>query len=79
MSWAINGEVKSGEQAKIYSIFQRLYHLRDVIEEAYHENEQLTSAVIKWLLVTKWPDVSVSISIIKHTYKEIEWICSLGR
>ena len=52
---------------------------RDPIEEAYCENNELTSTDIKRLLVTKWPDISVSISTIKCTCKEMEWVCSVGK
>ena len=34
---------------------------------------------IQRLVVTKWPNVCASISIIKHTCKEMEWVCSLRR
>ena len=34
------------------------------MEEAYCENDEITSTHIKCLLVTKWPDASVFISTI---------------
>ena len=43
---------KPEEQGNIYCIFQRLYRLRNPTEEAYCENEKLTSTDIKPLLVT---------------------------
>ena len=36
------------------------------IKEAYDENDKLSSTDIKHFLVTRWPYVSVSNSIIKH-------------
>ena len=45
--------------------------MRVVIEEAYRENDELTSTDIKQLLVRKWPDLSVSVATIKRTRKEL--------
>ena len=45
--------------------------MRAAIEEAYKDNDKLTSTGIKNLLVAKWPSLWVSIPMIKHTRKEM--------
>ena len=50
--------------------------MRVAIEEAYRENDELTSTDMKRLLLTRWPDICVSISTIKRTRKEMEWVCT---
>ena len=54
------------------------YRFRDLTKEVYRENSKLAFTDIKHLLVTKWLNVSVSISTIKRARKEMEWVCSLG-
>ena len=48
------------------------------MEEAY-KNDELNTTNLKCLLVTKWRNVSGSISTMKLTCKETEWVCALGR
>ena len=50
--------------------------MKAAIEEAYRGNDELTSTEIKRLLVARWPDLRVSVAAIKHTRKEIGWVCT---
>ena len=50
--------------------------MRVAIEEAYCEDDKLTLTDVKRLLVMRWPDICVSISTIKCTQKEMEWVCA---
>ena len=49
--------------------------MESFIEELKRNNE-LTSTAINTLLIRKWPDLSVSTSIIKGIRREIGWVCT---
>lgn len=50
--------------------------MRAATEEMYNRNDELTSTRIRCLLTERWPDLQVSISTIKCTWKEMGWVCT---
>ena len=50
--------------------------MRAAIKEMYNGNDELTSTRIKRLLTERWPDLQMSIPIIKRMRKEMDWVCT---
>ena len=48
--------------------------MQKLIEEELNKNDELTSSSIQTLLSSRSPDLQVSITTIKHTRKEMEWV-----
>ena len=46
------------------------------IDEELRKNDELTSTRILTFLLSKWPNVCVSIPTIKRVRKEIGWVCT---
>lgn len=50
--------------------------MRDAIDEAFQQNDELTARQICALLVERWPDTQVSLSCIKQIRQQIGWVCT---
>ena len=50
--------------------------MESAIEEALHNNDEITSTGIRNLLAVRWPELQVSIPTIKCVWKEIGWVCT---
>ena len=48
--------------------------MQKLIEEELNKNDELTSSSIQTLLSSRSPDLQVSITTIKRTRKEMEWV-----
>jgi len=45
-------------------------------EEPLSTNDEITASGIKSMLTTRWPELQVSIPIIKCVRKDMEWVCT---
>ena len=70
----VQGSVKNLPRRKRSRILTQ--QMKNFIEEEYRKNDKLTSTAIKSLLLTKWPDVQVSIATIKRVRREMGWVCT---
>ena len=50
--------------------------MRQVIEEELTNNDEITSTGIRSLLLSRWPDLRVSVATIKRTRREMGWVCT---
>ena len=50
--------------------------MRDAIDQAFDDNDELTSRQLQSFIKDKWPDVIVSCSTIRRSRKEIGWVCT---
>ena len=50
--------------------------MRVLIEQELTNNDELTSTGIRSLLMSRWPDLRVSVATIKRTRKEMGWVCT---
>ena len=49
--------------------------MKSVIDEALCNNDEVTSTGLKRLL-TRWPELRVSIATIKRVRREMGWVCT---
>ena len=51
-------------------------YMKKFIEEEMKNNDELTAPSIRSLLLERWPELQVSISIIKRVRQEMGWVCT---
>ena len=50
--------------------------MRDAMNEALEQNDELTATQLRALLVERWPDTQVALSTIKRIWNQIGWVCT---
>ena len=50
--------------------------MRDAMNEALEQNDELTATQLRALLVERWPDTQVALSTIKRIRNQIGWVCT---
>ena len=55
---------------------RKVTQMRDAMNEALEQNDELTATQLRALLVERWPDTQVALSTIKRIRNQIGWVCT---
>ena len=50
--------------------------MKSAIEETLRNNDEVTSTGLKRMLLSKWPELQVSIATIKRVRRQMGWVCT---